>query len=68
MSAAPHNAGGQIDASVGKNLGQKMRITFASPFGQGDPYEVCALLGLVKKKDTPILDMTQECRRGLRAV
>jgi hypothetical protein len=69
IDSALHNAGGQIDASVGKNLGQKMRITFASPFGQGDPYEDCALIGLVKTaKDTPSLDMTQACRRCSRAI
>ena len=40
-----------------------------SASGQGDPYEACALLGLVKKtKDTPALDMTQACRRCVRAV
>jgi hypothetical protein len=69
LGLAPQNAGGHIDASVGKNLGQKMRITFASPFGQGDPYEDCALIGLVKTaKDTPSLDMTQACRRCSRAI
>ena len=69
ISPAPQHAGGQIDASVGKNLGQKMRITFASAFGQGDPYEACALIGLVKTaKDTPTIDITQACRRCLRAV
>ena len=69
IGLAPQHAGGQIDASVGKNLDQKMRITFTSASGQGDPYEACALLGLVKKtKDTPTLDMTQACRRCVRAV
>jgi hypothetical protein len=69
LALAPLNAGGHIDASVGKNLDQKMRITFPSAFGQGDPYEACALIGLVKKtKDTPTLDMTQACRRCVRAV
>ena len=69
LALAPLNAGGHIDASVGKNLDQKMRITFTSASGQGDPYEACALLGLVKKtQDTPTLDMTQACRRCVRAV
>jgi hypothetical protein len=69
IGLAPQHAGGQIDASVGKNLGQKMRITFASAFGQGDPYETCALIGLVKTaKDNPTIDITQACRRCLRAV
>ncbi len=48
IGPAPLNAGGQIDASVGENLGQKMRITFTPTFGQGDPDEACALIGLVK--------------------
>jgi len=69
IGLAPHNAGGQIDASVGENLGQKMRITFTSAFGQGDPDEACALIGLVQTaKDNPTLDMTQACRRCSRAV
>ena len=69
IGSAPQNASGQIDASVGKNLVQKMRITFASTFGQGDPYEDCALIGLVKTaKDTPSLDMTKACRRCSRAI
>ncbi len=69
IGPAPLNAGGQIDASVGDNLGQKMRITFTPTFGQGDPDEACALIGLVKiAKDHSTLDMTQACRRCLRAV
>ena len=42
----------------------------ASPaFGQGDPDQACALLGLVQTaKDHPTLDMTHACRRCLRAV
>ena len=69
LGPAPRNAGGHIHASVGENLGQKISITFTSAFGQGDPSEACALIGLVKTaKDTPTLDMTQACRRCLRAV
>ena len=69
IGPAPHHAGGQIDASVGENLGQKMRITFTSAFGQGDPDEACALIGLVQTaKDNPTIDITQACRRCLRAV
>ena len=69
LSLAPQDAGGQIAATVGKNLSQKMKITFASAFGQGDPSEACALIDLVKTaKDTPTLDITQACHRCLRAV
>lgn len=69
LGSAPQNAGGQIDASVGENLSQKMRITFSPAFGQGDPYETCAFIVLVKTaKDTPTLDITQACRRCLRAI
>jgi hypothetical protein len=69
LGLAPQNAGGQIDAAVGKNLGQKMKITFAPALGQGDPSGACALICLVKiAKDTPTLDITQACRRCLRAV
>jgi hypothetical protein len=69
LGPAPRNAGGQIHASVGENLGQKMSITFTSAFGQGDPYEDCALIALVKRaKDTPTLDIAQACRRCLRVV
>ncbi len=69
IGPAPHNAGGQIAASVGEHLGHKMSITFTSAFGQGDPDEACALLGLVQiAKDHPTLDMTHACHRYLRAV
>ena len=69
IGLAPHNAGGQIAASVGENLGQKMSITFTPAFGQGDPDEACALIGLVQTaKDHPTLDMTHACRRCSRAV
>jgi hypothetical protein len=69
IASAPQNTGGQIDASVGENLGQKMRITFTSAFGQGDPYEACTLIGLVQiAKDHPTMDITRACRRCLRAV
>ena len=69
LDLAPHTAGGHIDAAVGENLGQKMKITFAAAFGQGDASEACALIGLVTiAKDTPTLDKTQACRRCLRAV
>ena len=69
LGLAPHNAGGHIHASVGKNLAQMMKITFAPASGQGDPTEACTLIALVKTaKDTPTLDLTQACHRCLRAI
>jgi hypothetical protein len=69
IGPAPQNVGGHIDVSVGENLAQKLKITFTSAFGQGDPYEACALIGLVIiAKDTPTMDTTKACRRCLRVV
>ncbi len=69
ISPTPSNAGGQIDASVGKDGKQKLRFTFTPVNGTGKLKAPCAFIELSKQAVTkPNMDETLACRRCMRAV
>jgi hypothetical protein len=66
----PADAGGQIDARVGKGLQQHLHFTFTPMgMGSGDPQAACAFLELSKRatRETTF-DATLACRRCNRAI
>ncbi len=66
----PAASGGQVDARVGIGRKQKLRFTYTPVSGSGgDPDASCAFRDLAQRAvDNPIMDVTQACRRCMRAV
>lgn len=69
ITSTPTNAGGQIDASVGKDFKQKLRYAYTPVMHTSIPHASCALLALSRQAVTdPIMDKTLPCWRCARVV
>jgi hypothetical protein len=69
ISPTPTDAGGQIDASVGKDSQQKLRYTYTPVMGTSIPHAPCAFIELSRQAVTnPNMDTTFPCHRCARVV